>query len=398
MPQSPSEALSSLLDKAVQSLQPAQVSPAVGDTYLYSGNRHETVPRRLFLDNRLTPLERNTWQIFRLLLNDRGQTAFPTYEQLRPFLSCTPCGARASHESVAKALTQLRLARWLSLVRRRRDPKTGYLLGNIYVLHDEPLTPSEAMELDPEYLGLICRGLKHANKGVQRVAVQVLKDFTEDPHLKGKTLPTRVQLLMERLVAKDPLASNTYPQKSAHDSEEGTDHPLRKGSNSTSESEAGTKASDSGTLRNPKRLSTSQQKTKEVRTAKSSELRLPEDFTALPAAQRTGALVALQRVDKGLRQGVLDEWAARCRDHGVRSRAGYLFGIIQKAAQGQFKVWAAQPGQQKTEAPRPKPPPAPKAPKKPDKPPKRSGPDAIRSAVADMHIAELKALLHIPDG
>jgi hypothetical protein len=34
-------------------------------------------------------------------------------------------------------------------VRRRRDPKTGRILGNLYVLHDEPLTPFEAMQLDP---------------------------------------------------------------------------------------------------------------------------------------------------------------------------------------------------------------------------------------------------------
>src|SRR3546814_12912451 len=55
--------------------------PASGDAFLFSGNRHETVPRRLFLDRRLTPLERNAWQVFRLMLNDDGVTAFPTYEQ-----------------------------------------------------------------------------------------------------------------------------------------------------------------------------------------------------------------------------------------------------------------------------------------------------------------------------
>lgn len=392
MPHSPSEALSGLLDNALQSLQPTQVSPAVGDTYLYSGNRHETVPRRLFLDNRLTPLERNTWQIFRLLLNDRGQTAFPTYEQLRPFLSCAPCGAKASHESVAKALTQLRLARWLSLVRRRRDPKTGYLLGNIYVLHDEPLTPCEAMQLDPEYLGLIRRGLKHANKGVQRVAVQVLKDFTEDPHLKGKTLPTRVQVLIERLTAKDPLAQPTYPQKSAHDSEEGENHPLRNEFDSTSDSEDRLPPPKSGVLRNPKRLSTSRQNQKKnLRTALRKELRLPPDFTALSSAQQTAALLALERVDKSLRQSVLDEWAARCHGRAVRSREGYLFGIIQRAAQGQFKPWA---GQKKDDKGRP----TSNSPqsKAPDPPPPKPPPNPEGRARALRYIDELKSILHIP--
>ncbi|MFX7732064.1 hypothetical protein ABTK10_21265, partial [Acinetobacter baumannii] len=65
---------------------PAPTPATSGDAFLFSGNRHETVPRRLFLDRRLTPLERNAWQVFRLMLNDDGVTAFPTYEQLRPWL------------------------------------------------------------------------------------------------------------------------------------------------------------------------------------------------------------------------------------------------------------------------------------------------------------------------
>ncbi|MBN0416230.1 hypothetical protein JTM51_36995, partial [Pseudomonas aeruginosa] len=95
---------------------PAPTPATSGDAFLFSGNRHETVPRRLFLDRRLTPLERNAWQVFRLMLNDDGVTAFPTYEQLRPWLASMPCAGQASHETVARALTLLRLTRWLSLV------------------------------------------------------------------------------------------------------------------------------------------------------------------------------------------------------------------------------------------------------------------------------------------
>ena len=151
-------ALADLFDAALKDLapKPSPSAPAPvptptpatsGDAFLFSGNRHETVPRRLFLDRRLTPLERNAWQVFRLMLNDDGMTAFPTYEQLRPWLASMPCAGQASHETVARALTLLRLTRWLSLVRRRRDPKTGRILGNLYVLHDEPLTPFEDIRI-----------------------------------------------------------------------------------------------------------------------------------------------------------------------------------------------------------------------------------------------------------
>src|SRR3546814_3251061 len=75
--------LSNLLDGALTELSTEQDRNPTSDGFLYSGNRHESVPRGLFLDRRLTPLERNAWQVFRLLLNDDGVTAFPTYDQDR---------------------------------------------------------------------------------------------------------------------------------------------------------------------------------------------------------------------------------------------------------------------------------------------------------------------------
>lgn len=350
-------ALSALFDDALQQLAPApgQAAPAKGavtqaDAFLYSGNRHESVPRRLFLDRRLTPLERNAWQVFRLQLNDDGVTAFPTYDQLRPYLASMPCAAQASHETVARALTLLRLTRWLSLVRRRRDPKTGRILGNLYVLHDEPLTPFEAMQLDPDYLGLVSQALTHAAKAVQIVGAQTLKEIAEDPMLSGRTLPTRLQVLAQRM-ATGEWAAGSYPQEAVdHESEEGSQALLRNADAPSSESEAGGKPAPDGSLRNPKEDRTVRiQSHSEVRTvprarALQGSLRLPQRFLGLKDEQRNGALVALQQVDESQRQAVLDEWAARCRNSAVRNPAGYLFGIIQKAIRGEFKAWAGENG------------------------------------------------------
>ena len=197
-------ALADLFAGALKELAPRSSAPATApsDGFLFSGNRHESVPRRLFLDRRLTPLERNAWQVFRLMLNQDGVTAFPTYEQLRPWLASMPCAGSASHETVARALTLLRLTRWLSLVRRRRDPKTGRILGNLYVLHDEPLTPFEAMQLDPDYLQLVSQALGHSARAVQVVGLHTLKEIAEDPLLSGRMLPSRLQVLAERLASQ----------------------------------------------------------------------------------------------------------------------------------------------------------------------------------------------------
>ena len=67
-------ALSALFDDALRQLLPpaqpaghgtttAQAAAPASDGFLYSGNRHESVPRALFLDRRLTPLERTAWQV-----------------------------------------------------------------------------------------------------------------------------------------------------------------------------------------------------------------------------------------------------------------------------------------------------------------------------------------------
>ncbi|MCH4593508.1 STY4528 family pathogenicity island replication protein [Achromobacter xylosoxidans] len=384
-------ALSAVFDEALRHLgpqEPAQGTAPNQDGFLYSGNRHESVPRRLFLDRRLTPLERNAWQVFRLQLKDDGVTAFPTYDQLRPYLASIPCAARASHETVARALTLLRLTRWLSLVRRRRDPNTGRIQGNLYVLHDEPLSPFEAMQLDADYLGLVSQALTHAAKAVQIVGMNTLKEIAEDPLLSGRTLPTRLQVLAQRM-ARHGWTTPGYPQEGAgHESEEGQEALLRNGVRPSSDSEAGLESAPDGSLRIPKEDRTVRMNriNKEVRTVPRARalqnLRLPERFLRLKDEQQAGALVALQQVDEPQRQAVLDEWEARCRNSAVRNPAGYLFGIIQKAIRGEFKAWA---GDGATVAPATRPPPsAPPA-------PVPASPEVVRA-----HLARLRAALRGP--
>jgi hypothetical protein len=62
------------------------------------------------------------------------------------------------------------------------------------------------------------------------------------------------------------------------------------------------------------------------------------------------------------RQDVLAEWSIRCAAGTVRDAAAYLFGLIRKALQGTFRLWAARknteperPASKVREAPREKP-------------------------------------------
>ncbi|WP_193073107.1 STY4528 family pathogenicity island replication protein [Pseudomonas sp. FME51] len=345
--------LSELLGRAIDQLthqQPPSAQPAApppSDGFLFSGNHHDSVPRALLLDKRLTPLERNGWQVFRLMLTDDGITAMPTYDQLAPWLASMPCAERASHETVARALTILRLTRWISLVRRRRDPRSGRIQGSLYVLHDEPLTPYEAIQLDADYLELLSQALTHASKSVQRVGATTLQELTHDPMLSGQMLPTRLEILAQRLSAQGWNGILSYPQASGeHDSEDGSEDLLRNLEDQSSDSEVSRFPSVCSSLRNPKGDRTVRRKEsiKEVRTIPRTQddLRLPKRFLALKMEQQNGALATLQSVDRDLRQALLDEWDARCASSTIRSPTGYLFGIIQKALKGEFRIWAAQ--------------------------------------------------------
>lgn len=378
-----------LFDIAIDHLAQASTAetplPSSSDGFIFSGNRHDSVPRALLTDKRLTPLERNAWQVLRLLINDDGITAFPAYNQLAPWLASMPCTDRASHETVARALALLRLTRWISLVRRRRDPTTGRMQGNLYVLHDEPLTLFEAIQLDQDYLGLVSNALAHASKSVQRVGLHTLREVSQDPQLTGKTLPSRIQVLTKRLREQHWMEQTSSSQEEHdHESEEGHSRRLRNGQALTSVSEAGRHLPENAALPNPKTDSTvrNEEHIKDVRTVRAgnSEMRLPERFSRLNATQQAGALSALQAVDSALRQAVVDEWNARCRASTVRNPAGYLFGIIQKAIRGEFQPWA---GQQQHSAP---------VREKAEPPSSR----AASPEVAQEHINRLRSLLRIP--
>lgn len=414
------ESRSVTLDAALLHLRPLSAARELGDGILFAGNPHESVPRALFLDARLTPLERNAWAVIRLMVNEDGVTAFPSYAQLRPFLTSVPGSQNASDETVARALTVLRLTRWLSLARRRRDPSTGHLLGNLYVLHDDPLSPYEALKLDPDYLELVSRALTHASKAIQYLSCHVLNELTEDPRLSGEIPRTRLDGLLKRIaslessgksvvsdtekvaVARDD--NSPAPHHDATRAEESRDEETgeaalpvptgpssdsEEGSEPSSDSEDGANSLKTGFLRNPKTDRTVQYEDINIklrtvpRANACARVRLPERFARLRPEQQAGALAALQPLATALQQAVIDEWDARCRESTVRRPAGYLFGLIQRALRGEFRAWAAQAADRVQGV------------TTPDGRNQGAIDAALRRAQAQRHIARLKALLAI---
>ncbi len=328
---------------------------------MFSGNPHETVPRRLLLDNRLSPLERNAWQVFRLLMSGDGVTAFPTYEQLRPYLGSSP-GKPASRETVAKALTVLRLTRWLSLGRRVRDSITGRVQGNIYILHDEPVDLAEALQLDSDYLPLVAQGIEHANASVKELAAQVFDSLSVS---ETRKLPTRVDVFQHRFrmqgLGAEPLELPRVPEfgirtqgtraqeNPSSDSELSETTQVSCPSDQSSESELSRNQDAPALVRNPNSYSTytytdtSVCKSSVPRASDRPQLTWPSAGQLLTEVQREHARSALDALCPEIRAPLLDQWGARCRGGGVKKPFGYLMKLVQRALKGEFNTdW--QPG------------------------------------------------------
>lgn len=162
---------------------------------LYMGNVHDSIPRRLLLDTRLSPLDKTAWIMIRLYAQQNQGAVFPTYDELQLQLA-SPFNGKASRETVSRVLLMLRLTGWLSLCRRVRDHK-GRVRGNIYAQHDEPLSARDAETLDPTWLDTVAMGCAHKNRIVNQTAWSVLSDIQHDPTMRHQH--SQMAAISERL-------------------------------------------------------------------------------------------------------------------------------------------------------------------------------------------------------
>lgn len=164
---------------------------------LFMGNIHDAFPRRLFLDTRLSPLDKTAWVMIRLYAQQNEGAIFPTYDELQGQLASAH-SEKASRDTVSRVLLMLRLTGWLSLCKRVRDDR-GRVRGNIYAQHDEPLGYRDAETFDPGWLKLVEDSCLSRNKAVRMTALTVVNDILQDPGMRHRH--SRLALIESRLSA-----------------------------------------------------------------------------------------------------------------------------------------------------------------------------------------------------
>ncbi|MDC9606457.1 STY4528 family pathogenicity island replication protein [Xenorhabdus griffiniae] len=162
---------------------------------LFMGNIQDAYPRRLLLDDRLSPLDKTGWMMIRLYAQQNEGAVFPSYDELQVLLA-SPYKGKASRETVSRVLLMLRITGWLSLCKRIRD-EHGRVRGNIYAQHDEPLTCRDAEILDPHWLDTVAEACRSKNRTISQTARDVLTDIKDDPLMRHRH--SHIRLLEERL-------------------------------------------------------------------------------------------------------------------------------------------------------------------------------------------------------
>lgn len=298
------------------------------------------VPQALLLDARLTPLERNAWLAFRSLTGSDATVAI-SYDSLRSFLPSAPGSQKAALETVARAVLCLRLSTWIALVEYRRNPRTGFSMANRYAVRDEPLAFDEACRADDDYLPLLERALSHASATVRQLACGILDAALRNPDALARlpaALQERIRLFQQTHCENGPDDSGDPPARrdtppSACPRSTDTDIPKQ------APAMAATVRSVNLVSREIHTYRTGLQQQSEAQTL---TLDAAARFHRLPPDQQRYLTARLATLHPEQRQAVLDEWSVRCGAGYVRNAIAYLYGLIRKAVEGTFRLWAAR--------------------------------------------------------
>lgn len=184
------------------------------DGLLFLGNWHDAHPRLLFHDPVLEPVDKVVWVIIRHHADLNGAAAFPTYQAIARYANVK------SSATVARAIMILRITRWMSLCARVRDHQGRYK-GNVYALHDEPITLGDVRHLDPDYLQFLQQMQDYHHDRVRQVARSVLATIEEGTTdgrdiTRERSLPHQIERRLSALRTASGESAGGFYSVSSH--------------------------------------------------------------------------------------------------------------------------------------------------------------------------------------
>ncbi|MDH1624084.1 STY4528 family pathogenicity island replication protein [Stutzerimonas stutzeri] len=300
-------------------------------TPAHTHNTQFATPTALMLDARLTPLERNGWQVLRMLRAPDGISSLASLGQLRRYLTSIPLGQKAGHETTWRVLVVLRLTGWISLAGQQRDPLTGHVLSEQYQVHDHSHRFAQACALDPTLPQLLREATAHDNNQVARVAAHIQVALAQAPSGDDDSDdagPMTPRASDESTTAPSPEHPADIPpaQCTSVPPQNTTMAAVTEGADPTYSmykyKKRTYRAREEGAVDNPPAL--------------------PPCLGRLAPRQQHDVVVALRRLPEAQRQDVLDELQARSQNGTVRNVIAYFFGLIKRVLAGEFRFWAGR--------------------------------------------------------
>jgi hypothetical protein len=293
----------------------------------------------LTLDQRLTPLERNGWQVLLMLRTTDGLSPLVNMGQLRRYLTCTPCGQRAGAATAWRALAVLRLTGWISFVRHHCDLLTGNVQSVLYRVNERALSFHEACALDDSLEELMATCIGHENKQIKHLAEHVLATSEQTPE------PPPIAIREQR--NKDDEQPPSAPSQKRSRSNR-TSAPTASANRSTvTQQTKQTRQIPQEQHRTYKTYLYKKERTYRAHTREESDspsalLALPPCLGSAKADQQRDMLAALKRLPSHHRQDVLDELQARSQSGTVRNVVAYFFALVKRVLVGEFHLWAGR--------------------------------------------------------
>ncbi len=155
---------------------------------LFTGNQHDAIPRSMILNEDLSPQERITWMVLRTGTTD------PTKPGAIAKRSDLARAIGVSAPTVTTHRAMLRVHRWVTHCKHVRNH--GKFIGDIYLLHDDPLSLITTLEIDPTYIQFLELQQQSGNKRLRAAASRILMEVAA---LLSDSRTTELELLENRM-------------------------------------------------------------------------------------------------------------------------------------------------------------------------------------------------------
>lgn len=345
---------------------------------LFVGNRHETVPVRLLLDKYLTSRAKTAWQLIKLHSMQFKGGMFPSYDTLALWLSDRSYQQKPiSRKVVSQTVMLLRLTRWLTLCETVRNSH-GQILGNVYVMNDEPFSIADSLVINDDYLRFVEKMAKHRDPILRDVALSIVDEVVQSsdtvwhlvshieiirerylafveqqtPESVSASLPSNLAQAIEKTQQK-LLSSNRELSKEEMELSQKTNNlpssKMELSNNSLSSNrELSHQINDKSLILGLVPLGNSvetQYSTSTINTQYSTSTERTEFIYSqlgqfkLSALEKQSIANEMMKLDQETLQAVIFEAIQRIQDGKVLKPAGYLFNLVKRANSGEFKPY-----------------------------------------------------------